>query len=219
MSPDASLESDVIDVEASLEAADDALYERGATDGLPIVPPTEERVRLYYDESRESFRLPEEVCFDEILFRTRAEAEQALGEIDDDVQLLELSRRRGNKVRRRRPDGLLCANSASRQVLPELWAVLEKAPPGVVTGPVSLQDRAYVLIKVVRREPERLQSFDEARGRARASLVAGFQRRLFDDWLEGVRQRRQGEIQVFEDRLEAALPEALLAGVVHENET
>ena len=180
---------------------------------------TEERVRLYYDERRESFRLPEEVCFDEILFRTREEAEQALGEIDDDAQLLELSRRRGNKIRRRRPDGLLCANSASRQVLPELWAVLEEAPPGVVTGPVSLQDKAYVLIKVERREPARLQTFDEARGRARASLVAGFQRRLFDDWLEGVRQRRQAEVQVYEDRLEAALPEALLAGVVVENET
>ena len=35
---DTPLESDVLDVEASLEAADDALYERGATDGLPIVP-------------------------------------------------------------------------------------------------------------------------------------------------------------------------------------
>ena len=45
MTDDTPLESDVIDVEASLEAADDALYERGATDGLPIVPPTEGRVR------------------------------------------------------------------------------------------------------------------------------------------------------------------------------
>ncbi len=45
MASEPPLESGVIDVEPSLEAADDALYERGTTDGLPIVPPTEERVR------------------------------------------------------------------------------------------------------------------------------------------------------------------------------
>ena len=179
---------------------------------------TGERVRAYYDEHRESFRLPEEVCFDEILFSTREEAEEVLGQLDDGVELLELSRLRGNRIRRRRPDGLLCANSMSRQVLPGLWAALQEAPVGVVTGPVSLQDRAWVLIKVARREPERLQTFDEARNRARASLVAGLQRQLFDDWLAAERERRQGEIQVFEDRLETALPEALLAGPAPEEE-
>ena len=178
---------------------------------------TGERVQAYYDENRESFLLPEEVCFDEILFPSREEAEE-VGPIDDDVQLLELSRLRGNRIRQRRADGLLCANSLSRQVLPGLWKTLQEAPVGVVTGPVSLQDQAWVLIKVVRREPERVQPFDEARPRARASLVAGFQRQLFEDWLAAERERRQGEIQVFEGRLEAALPEALLAGLDPEDE-
>ena len=175
---------------------------------------TGERVRGYYDEHRESFRRPAEVCFDEILFPSREEAEEVLGQIDDDVRLLDLSRLRGNRIRQRRADGLLCANSMSRQVLPGLWAALQEAPVGVVTGPVSLQDQAWVLIKVARSEQERLQTFDEARSRARASLVAGLQRQLFDDWLAAERERRQGEIQVFEDRLEAALPEALLADFV-----
>ena len=178
----------------------------------------DERVRGYYDEHRESFRLPAEVCFDEILFPTREEAGQVLGQIDDDVDLLQLSRLRGNRIRRRKADGLLCANSLSRQVLPALWDSLQEAPVGVVTGPVSLQDQAWALIKVARREPERLQTFDEARPRARASLVAGLQRQLFDDWLAAERARRQGEIQVFEDRLEAALPQALLADLAPENE-
>ena len=179
---------------------------------------TGERVRAYYDEHRESFLLPEEVCFDEILFPSREEAEEVLGQIDDDVRLLELSRLRGNRVRRRRADGLLCANSMSRQVLPGLWAALQEAPVGAVTGPVSLQDQAWVLIKVARREPERVEAFDDARPRARASLLAGLQRQLFEDWLSAERERRQGEIRVFEDRLEAALPEALLAGLVPEDE-
>ena len=186
----------------------------GAADSMA----TGERVRAYYEEHRESFRLPEEVCFDEILFPTREEAEEVLARIDNDVQLLELSRLRGNRIRRRRADGLLCANSLSRQVLPGLWSTLLEAPVGVVTGPVSLLDRAWGLIKVVRREPERVQTFDEARPRARASLVAGFQRQLFEDWLAAERERRQGEIQVFEGRLEAALPEALLAGLTPEDE-
>ena len=178
---------------------------------------TGERLQAYYHENRESFRLPEEVCFDEILFPSREEAEEVLGQIDDDVQLLELSRLRGNRIRQRRADGLLCANSLSRQVLPGFWQTLQEAPVGLVTGPVSLQDKAWVLIKVVRRDPERLQTFDEARPRARASLVAGFQRQLFEGWLATERERRQAEIQVFEDRLEAALPEALLADPVPED--
>ena len=43
-----SLTSEGFEVD-SLQAADDLLYDRGATDGLPIVPPTEERVRAMVD--------------------------------------------------------------------------------------------------------------------------------------------------------------------------
>jgi len=179
---------------------------------------TEERLRDYYDGRRQAFRVPALVCFDEILFHTREEAEQARGEIGDDAELLELSRLRGNEIRRRRPDGLLCMKDKSKQVLPELWAALDEAPIGQVRGPVSLEGQAFVLIKVVRKEPERPQTFEEARTRAKASVVAGIERQLFADWLAETRQRRQSEVRVFEDRLEAALPEALLAGTATDDE-
>ncbi|MCH8284050.1 MAG: hypothetical protein IIC20_05680 [Chloroflexi bacterium] len=39
-----SLASEAFDVADSLEAVDDHLYAKGLTDGLPVVPPTEERV-------------------------------------------------------------------------------------------------------------------------------------------------------------------------------
>lgn len=38
------LESGVLDVEGDFEAANEALYREGLTDGLPVVPPTRERV-------------------------------------------------------------------------------------------------------------------------------------------------------------------------------
>lgn len=173
---------------------------------------TEERLREYYNERRQAFRVPALICFDEILFHTWEEAEQVRAELGDAAELLELSRLRGNEIRRRRRDGLLCMKEQSKQVLPELWAALGEAPIGQLRGPVSLEGQAFVLIKVVRKEPERFQDFEEARTRAKASVVAGIERQLFADWLVKTRQRRQSEVQVFEDRLEVALPEALLAG-------
>ena len=49
MTAPSHLASEVFDVEDSLEAVDDFLYDKGQTDGLPIVPPTEERVGALID--------------------------------------------------------------------------------------------------------------------------------------------------------------------------
>lgn len=49
MSTEGELTSPSIDVPDEPDAAYEALYERGETDGLPVIPPTEERVRRMID--------------------------------------------------------------------------------------------------------------------------------------------------------------------------
>jgi parvulin-like peptidyl-prolyl isomerase len=100
----------------------------------------------------------------------------------------------------------------SARVLPELWSALSAAPLGQIGGPIRLEEGAHVLFKVVRRDPARLQTFDEAQRQVRASMTARFERQLFDEWLEQVRRKYESRIQIDAARLEAALPDALLAG-------
>lgn len=192
------------------ELALQALRGRVVADADTMVTP--DLVERYYEEHRESFRVPERICFDEILLHTRQEAERVRQEVTDDTQLLALARLRGDHIRRRGADGLLCMTRLGAKVLPEFWAALAEAPPGRVRGPVSLEDQAHVLFKVVRKEPERLQTFDEARRQAHASVRARIERELFDTWMQEVRRRHEREVRIHLDRLEAALPDALLAG-------
>ena len=52
-----ALDLDVLDVEGEFEAANEALYQRGMTDGLPVVPPTRQRVERMLGGTKRS---PEE---------------------------------------------------------------------------------------------------------------------------------------------------------------
>jgi peptidyl-prolyl cis-trans isomerase C len=173
---------------------------------------TDSLMRQYYEGKRENFRVPGRICFDEVLLHDTDEAESVRAEINDDTNLLELAQARGYHVRKRNAEGLVCMKDLSARVLPELWSALSAAPLGQIGGPIRLEEGAHVLFKVVRRDPARLQTFDEAQRQVRASMTARFERQLFDEWLEQVRRKYESRIQIDAARLEAALPDALLAG-------
>ena len=168
-------------------------------------------MRQLYEENREKFRLPELICFDELLTETKKEAQKLRAEIDKDTNLLELARAKNLPTRRRGADGLVCMNKHHKAVYPQLWEALKAAPIGVLSGPVAAGE-GYSIFKVLRREAARQQPFEQARKRARASLVQRLERQHFDEWLSVLRQQYQDQIEVYADRLEAALPEVLLAG-------
>jgi peptidyl-prolyl cis-trans isomerase C len=177
--------------------------ERMATDSL---------LQQYYEGRRENFRIPGRICFDEVLLHNAEEAESVRAEINDDTNLLELSQARGYHVRKRDAEGRVCMKDLSARVLPELWTALSATPLGQLGGPIRLEESAYVLFKVVRRDPARLQTFAEAQRQVRASVTARFERELFDDWLEQVRRKYESRIHIDAVRLAGALPDALLAG-------
>jgi hypothetical protein len=172
---------------------------------------SDEEVRRYYKDNLEKFRIPEKICFGEAAADSRARAESLRAEVDDDTDLLQFSRVKGLDVRRRSRDGSICMHSPERVAYPALWKALTAATVGRVSGPVPLKGNTFSIFKVLRREPEHQEPFESARQRSRASLVQHLERRHFDEWLSGLRQRYDEEVTVFADRLAAALPDALLA--------
>ena len=179
------------------------------------ISPSEGEVRQFYEEHREKFYLPELICFDELLAPTLAEGQKLRTEIAKDTNLLELARAKNLPTRRRGTDGLVCMNKYYKTAYPQLWEALKAAPVGELRGPVLAGD-GYVIFKVLRREEGRQQPFEQARKRARASLVQRLERQRFDELLDELRQKYQNQIEVYADRLEEALPEALLASATEE---
>ena len=179
------------------------------------ISPSAEEVRQFYEEHREKFYLPELICFDELLTPTLAEGQNLRTEIAKDTNLLELARAKNLPTRRRGTDGLVCMNKYYKTAYPQLWEALKAAPVGALRGPV-LAGEGYAIFKVLRREEGRQQPFEQARKRARASLVQRLERQRFDELLNELRQKYQDQIEVYADRLEEALPEALLASATEE---
>ena len=179
------------------------------------ISPSEEDVRQFYEEYREKFYLPELICFDELLTPTLAEGQNLRTEIDKDTHLLELAKAKNLPTRRRGMDGLVCMNKYYKAAYPQLWEALKAAPVGELRGPV-LAGEGYVIFKVLRREEGRQQPFEQARKRARASLVQRLERQRFDELLNGLHQKYQDQTEVYADRLKEALPEALLASSAEE---
>ena len=172
----------------------------------------DEAARRYIDEHPEQFMLPERICYDELIVPTEEEAAQLAGELDEATDLLQVARQRGFNVRPRQPDGLVCMISLNEVVYPRLWPALQEAPLGALRGPVETRD-GYIFFKVMRHQEPQPEPADKALRRARASLVQRQERERFDELMDQLRAKYRTQVTAFADRLDAALPDALLASL------
>ncbi len=172
----------------------------------------DEAARRYIEEHPMQFLLPERICYEELIVPTKEEAAQLAGELDDAVDLLQVARQHGFNVRPRQPDGLVCMIGLNEVVYPRLWPALQEAPLGALRGPVETRD-GHIFFKVVRHQEPQPEPADKALRRARASLVQRQEREHFDELLDQLRTKYRSQVTAFADRLDAALPDALLAGL------
>ena len=172
----------------------------------------DEEAHRYIDEHPEQFLLPERICYEELIVPSKEEAAQLAGELDDATDLLQMARQRGFNVRPRQPDGLVCMISPNKVVYPRLWPALQEAPLGALRGPVETRD-GYIFFKVMRHQEAQPEPADKALQRARASLVQRQERARFDELMNQLRAKYQNQVTAFADRLDAALPDALLASL------
>ena len=172
----------------------------------------DEEARRYIDEHPDQFLLPERICYEELIVPTKEEAAQLAGELDEATDLLQVARQRGFNVRPRQPDGLVCMISLNEVVYPRLWPALQEAPLGALRGPVETRD-GHIFFKIVRHQEPQPEPADKALRRARASLVQRQERARFDELMNQLRVKYQNQVTAFADRLDAALPDALLASL------
>lgn len=172
----------------------------------------DEEARRYIEQHPEQFLLPERICYEELIVPTEEEAAQLAGELDEATDLLQVARQRGFNVRPRQPDGLVCMISLNEVVYPRLWPALQEAPLGALRGPVETRD-GYILFKVMRHQEPQPEPADKALRRARASLVQRQERERFDELMDQLRAKYRTQVTAFADRLDAALPDALLASL------
>ena len=84
------------------------------------------------------------------------------------------------------------------------------AEPGVLLGPVELHD-GFSVFEIVRWEKGERMPFEQVRRQIGDILRLTEERRRFQAYIEQLRQRYAGRIQVDQARLVAALPDDFLA--------
>jgi peptidyl-prolyl cis-trans isomerase C len=172
----------------------------------------EEEVRRYVQENPDNFLTPKEICFDELVVPNEEKASRIKAEIPPTADLIEVARRYKLPVRPRRPDGLVCMTIQTKTLYPHLWEALDTAPIGALGGPVPTHE-GYALFRVVRRQDPQPEPYEQARKRARSALQQRAEQVRFNAWMAQLREKYQDRIAIYPDRLEQALPEAMLASV------
>jgi len=141
----------------------------------------EDRMRAFYEERKEQYPLPNRVEFIEVSTDSQRLATRFINDLKKGRILDTLVARSKGKLEKT-SRGLIAVNT---DTLSELaW----KSEPGSTIGPLLYKNR-YVVLHVVKKDPARFKTFDEAS----AELSTAFQdyeaKRLEREWLERLRTK------------------------------
>jgi peptidyl-prolyl cis-trans isomerase C len=163
--------------------------------------PSDEELRRYYEQHREVYVRPERISILEILTETRGEAEAALAEIRQGKDIAELARRYSVRSPRiRRAGGRILLTRPEKYG--EVGLEARHAQVGQVVGPVK-STQGYSVFKVLAKSPAQPQSFEECRIRVAFHLKQELAERHFDELVRRLNQRYAGQVQVYEEHLQA----------------
>ncbi|MXW80541.1 MAG: hypothetical protein F4Z57_16490 [Gemmatimonadetes bacterium] len=186
-----------------------AVYQRQVSASVTVDTAAVER---YIAAHTERFTIPESICFDELIAPSPQEAQQLKDTLTGQEDLAALAKARGFPLRPRRADGLVCMHRYNSIPYPQLWRALQQAEVGVLNGPVRTRE-GFALFVVIRTEPARPEPPQQARQRARATLVQQAEQARFDQWIASLREKYRDEIDISAEQLAAALPDSLLASL------
>jgi peptidyl-prolyl cis-trans isomerase D len=143
--------------------------------------PTDAELRAEYQQRRDALKIPEQVVAAHILIRSdstkgaeadaaaRAKAEKLAARARAGEDFAKLARESSEDTANKDSGGQLPPFSRG-QMVPEFEQAAFALLPGQIAGPVKTQF-GYHVIKLVSKNPEHLQSFEEARGALAADLA------------------------------------------------
>jgi parvulin-like peptidyl-prolyl isomerase len=167
------------------------------TEALP-----EADVRQYYEDHKERFLHPEQTEVQEVLTETLVEAQRLRRLIEEGADLGDLAREHSIRALDVRDEA--GRFHIHRHEAPQFGGLVEHAVEvevGELTGPVQVHD-GFSVFRVLSRSRKQ-ETFEEAKLRARSILRRLTQQQVFDDYLQGLRERYDGKVQVFEEAVEA----------------
>ena len=156
--------------------------------------PTEEEVRAYYDENKETqFTQPEQRCIRHILFNKDQEdlANDVKGEIEDGGDFAALAKEHSQDPSNKDAGGDLgCVPKG--QFVPEFDDAAFGAEEGELLGPVETEF-GFHLIEVTEIRPEGETPFEEVAPQIEEQITAEQQAGEFQSWVEGELESRNVE--------------------------
>lgn len=160
---------------------------REVAEGSP--PPSDEEVRKFYEEHRESYREGERVRVRHVLFRNERQAEEAAEKAKKGVPFEELMKEAEAAGGSSADLGLIERGAYDKQFEDAAFG----APENSIVGPVKTV-YGYHVIQVMEKKPAGLPPFEEVRGRIDAEMREVAQREAFENLVNGL--RKQAKIQI-----------------------
>ena len=163
-----------------------------------------EVIQQFYDSHPNKYLHPEQLDIQEILVETEAEALGLIEKIQKGAQMGELARTHTIRPVQDQGDEEGRFHFHEHEI-PQFGGLVEAAfdaKIGELTGPVKVKD-GYSIFKVLSRERKR-ETFEEAEWRVRRDVGRRKSREVFEQFIEGLRNKYASQVSIREDHLKTA---------------
>lgn len=154
---------------------------------------TEEDIEKFYRENEERFRVPPTVVIREILVRTRSEADGLLRRIRNGEDMASLARRYSIREDTRERGGMTRPLTEDDPQFGKIARMALKAKVGQLIGPVDVPG-GFSVFRILRKEPGRMRSLSEVRGRVWPFVRARKQEEVLAKFLDSLRTAYRVEV-------------------------
>lgn len=152
--------------------------------------PSDEAVRKFYEENKESFREGERVRVRHILFRDERQAEEIAEKAKKGIPFGELMKEAEDAGGSAADLGLIERGAYDKQFEDAAFG----APENSIIGPVKTV-YGYHVIQVMEKKPAGVPPFEEVRERIDAEMREVAQREAFENLVNGLRKRAKIQIE------------------------
>ncbi|GEM_PF-2450591 len=157
---------------------------------------TSQEVEEYYEDYKDSFRMPEKYEVSRIVTLTETGSKNALSEIRSGKSFEDVARLRSRD--QSAPNGGRLSPVTVDVFPPQVKEVVVSLKTGQIGGPV-LTDDGWMLIRLDGHTAERQMSLEETEEDIRSQLLQARQADVFDVWLQ--QKRQEMGVEIFEEVL------------------
>ncbi|MDQ7032551.1 MAG: peptidyl-prolyl cis-trans isomerase [Desulfonauticus sp.] len=161
----------------------------------PLARPSKKELREYYRTHKDKFRTPSKVCFSEVYFAKRKEAENFLNKLKQGASFEFLAKRvaQGSAVER---DYIWVYTSKFSE---RLKKVLESLAVGSVSGVIA-DDVGYKVIKLKARKKGKVVEFSEVENMLKKIVGKQKFKKILSEYIK--RLRKHADIKIYKKNLE-----------------